>query len=435
MRHWLRRGSVHRDAIGAIIAGLASQVALVLSGVLFARLLGPEGRGDLALLLLLPAVVFQVGNLGLPNASAYYIAQQPERGAAIVHRLRGFASIQAVVLVVAHAVAIGIVIWPRDSRLHLEAAVTLLWTPALLVQEYGLGILQGQRRFGTFNVLRTVPAFLYAIAATCLLVMRRHDVLPVLAVLTLLISIHGGVTLLIAISRLGETGPGGRAPTLRQLIVFGLKGVLGSSYPVETFRLDQLVVGLFLSSSDLGLYLVALSFINLPRFISQSLSYIAYPYIAAEHNHARQRAAVWRFFWVTIGINILVVLGLELVLAPLVAFFFGDQFAASVPAGRVLLVAVALLNARRILAEGMKGAGYPAAGSIAEVVSFVILIPAFLLLARSLHLVGVGVALAVSAAVSLVVLLALYLVGWSRPSSVTSEPEALHVEETGSVSV
>src|SRR5689334_19231755 len=91
VQDWRRPGSVQRAAFGAISAGLAGQAALVLSGVVFARVLGPQGRGDLALVLLLPAIVYQLGNLGLPLATAYFIAKEAGQTAPIVRQIRTFA--------------------------------------------------------------------------------------------------------------------------------------------------------------------------------------------------------------------------------------------------------------------------------------------------------------------------------------------------------
>ncbi len=415
--------------LGAVTAGLAGQAALVLSGVVFARLLGPEGRGNLALLLLLPAVVYQVGNLGLPIACAYYVAQDPYQSASIARLLRVFASIQMAGLVVVHAAVIAIVIWPRDSSLRTAALISLAWTPAQATQEYGLAILQGQRRFVSFNVLRQVPAFINALVAAGLLVIRWHDVTPIVTMLVVPNVILGWATLVFALGHPQGAPSSGNETTLRQLIVFGAKAMLGSSYPVETFRLDQLVVGLFLSASDLGLYVVALSFINLPRIISQSVGFVAYPQVAAERDRAKQRLAIWRFFWATTGITVLVVVGLELLMPTLIPLFFGSQFAAAVPVSRVLLVAAVLLSARRILSEVMKGAGNPAAGSIAELVSFAALVPAFVVFTRSLHLVGVGVALTASAAVSLTVLIFLDLAAGRRPALALADLEATLIEE------
>src|SRR5260370_37896407 len=76
-RRWLRRGSVPRAALGAISAGLVGQLALMLSGVIFARELGPQGRVDVALLLLLPAVVFHFSATSLPRAAALTQAIKP----------------------------------------------------------------------------------------------------------------------------------------------------------------------------------------------------------------------------------------------------------------------------------------------------------------------------------------------------------------------
>jgi O-antigen/teichoic acid export membrane protein len=340
------------------------------------------------------------------------------------------------VFVGVHAVVIAIVIWPRDSSLRTAALISLAWTPALASQEYGLAILQGQRRFFSFNVLRQVPAFINALVAVALLVIRWHDTALIVAMLVLPNLVLGATALVLALGRPSDAALDGRQIPLRQMILFGAKGMLGSSYPVESFRLDQLVVGLFLSASDLGIYVVALSFINLPRIISQSIGFVAYPQVAAERDMAKQRSAIWRYFWATTVITAMVVVGLELFLPGLVTLFFGLQFAGAIPVSRVLLVAAVFLSARRILSEVMKGAGNPAAGSIAELASFAALVPAFLVLARSLHLVGVGLALAISAGVGLAALVLLDLARQKRPVLALTDLEAVLIEEAqGSVPV
>ncbi|PYQ65145.1 MAG: hypothetical protein DMF54_11940 [Acidobacteria bacterium] len=418
LRESFRPGSVQRSASGAVAAGLTGQLALVVSGIALARVLGPQARGSLALLLLLPAVVYQAGNLGLPLACAYYLAQEPRRSRAIVRRLRTIGPLQAVLLGGIHALAIAIVIWSRSPELRLAALITLPSTSAQLMQDYGLAILQGLRGFRAFNILRTLPSVANAVVGVILFGLQLRNLVWVVAILIVPGICISAFTLAFAIARSRNNSPLGEAgPTLRQLIRFGAKGVLGSSYPVETFRADQLIVGLFLSATDLGRYVVALSFVNLPRFISQSIGFIAYPHVAAELQLKSQRRAMWRFFWVTTALTVMTVLVLELLVPILLPILFGSQFTESVPIARVLLVAAAFFSARRILAEVMKGAGNPAAGSIAELASFVALIPAFLLFTRSFHVIGVAVALTFSAALSLAVLILLDLKATRRQDS------------------
>ncbi len=68
------------------------------------------------------------------------------------------------------------------------------------------------------------------------------------------------------------------------MLSFGVRGMLGASSPIEYYRLDQAVVGLFLAPVALGIYTVALAFTNLPRFVSTSVGMVAYPHVAAEQD-------------------------------------------------------------------------------------------------------------------------------------------------------
>ncbi len=76
---------------------------------------------------------------------------------------------------------------------------------------------------------------------------------------------------------------GGSSPTpsRRRAFRYGVSAVLGSSSPAEILRLDQAIIALALSRYTLGLYVVAVAFTNLPRFISQSVGIVAFPRVAA----------------------------------------------------------------------------------------------------------------------------------------------------------
>ncbi|HSE05616.1 MAG TPA: hypothetical protein VLK35_15820, partial [Methylomirabilota bacterium] len=71
---------------------------LVVTGVLLARMLGPDGRGYLAALILWPLVITQLGNLGIPSALTYSIARDPLSSRAIARLGLSFAIPQALLL-------------------------------------------------------------------------------------------------------------------------------------------------------------------------------------------------------------------------------------------------------------------------------------------------------------------------------------------------
>jgi O-antigen/teichoic acid export membrane protein len=198
-----------------------------------------------------------------------------------------------------------------------------------------------------------------------------------------------------------QTKPG-LAPMLR----FGLKGMIGSLYPVESFRIDQIFVGLFLSPLALGYYVVAVAFTNLPRFIAQSVGLVAYPQIASQRDHATRRRWLW-IFAASTGVLLVLCVGLlEIALTPFVRIFFGPSFLPSVPIAQVLLAAGLFLGGRRILAEGLKGAGYPFAGTASELASWVALAPCLAIVAAfRFGPVAVALSVLVSAVVSVATIL------------------------------
>ena len=173
--------------------------------------------------------------------------------------------------------------------------------PPHLAQQYGLAILQGRERFLAFNILRTAPAAVYAAAVAVLLVLDLDGLGEVA------LAVDGGergasalLTLTVALRGLGP-GVEAAAPPVREMVAFGAKGLLGASSPIEYYRLDQAVVGLFLTPVALGIYAVALAFTNLPRFISTSVGMVAYPHVAAQSDPVEARRKLWRFFLLTVA--------------------------------------------------------------------------------------------------------------------------------------
>jgi O-antigen/teichoic acid export membrane protein len=386
---------------GTIATGLLGQVFLIVSGVFAARLLGAEDRGHLALLVLVPAALAQIGALGLPVATTFYIAQNPQNARAIVCRLARVYIAQAALLLAVHAVILVVLIHFSDIGLA-PALLTLAVIPSSLAQQYGLAIFQGTQAFRRFNILRILPGGFYALGLTVLAIGGLESLVIVTAIWVGTTAVAAISTAVTSARALPEESAGG--PSIREMCRFGGRALIDATSPVEAFRVDQAVVGVFLSPTVLGLYVVALAFTNLPRFISQSIGMVAYPRIAAlPLRHARRE--IWRYVAVVVVIAGVAVVLLEGVMSRLVPLFFGSEFAPAVPLARILLVASFLVAIRRVLADGLRGTGRPGLGSLAEVSSWVVLFPALAAFAAIWGGKGVALALLLAASVSLVVLI------------------------------
>lgn len=390
---------------GSILTGFLGQAVLIVSGVLAARILGVQDRGYLALLVLFPAVLAQIGSLGLPLAATFELSRDRSRWAEVVRTLVRPFTLQCVSLVLLHAGILLAVFWGDPHAVRVSALMSLGAVPAILGQSYGTATLQGQQRFLAFNVLRTLPAVAYTVAVLAVFVVGGNLQWVVAGWIAASL-VSAAVTVWVAVRPVRLQSARRSPEALRSMLRFGLKGLLGWTSPVETFRLDQAVVGLFLTPAALGLYVVGLAFANLPRFIAQSVGYIAYPRIAARRGEEAWRE-LWQFFWLASGAAALVVLALELGVSWLVPAFFGDEFSGAVVLTRILLIGALFLSARRVLTDGAQGLGRPGLGTIAEVSSWAFLLPALAIFTPLWDARGVALALAVSAALSFAVLLGL----------------------------
>ena len=401
------RSAASRALGGTLAASAISQLALIVSGVLVARGLGPEDRGHLALLVVVSAICCLILSLGLPAAVTYYIARDRSHARAIASSLLMPALLQVgATLALQLALLVALVIHDPD-RVKFAAMISLLLVPGFLAFAYGLAILQGQQRFAAYNVLRTVPTVIYVTGVVVAFVLNSADLVRLMAIWTGANFVGGFLTAGVALRGLPRAPTSSPPPSRSQMTRFGLKSLLGAASPIEAFRLDQAIVGLFLTPVALGLYVVALAFTNLPRLVASSVGFVAYPQVAAQSNPAAARRVMWRYFFLGVALSALAVGALEIATGKLVTFFFGSEFGGATPIVRILLLGFLFMGARRVLTDGVNGMGYPGLGTIAEVASWVFLVPTLAIFLPLLGVEGMALALTISWGASLLLLLAL----------------------------
>ena len=411
-KHW---SPLRQDAAETILTGIAGQAVLVISGILVARALGPEKRGYLALLVVFPVILSQIGSFGLPQAATYFIAMNRDGARGIYNRLKISILGQVLVLVIIHLVIVSLYVHQQSVDVAIAGYLSLAVIPGMLAQQYGLAALQGCQMYRPFNVMRLMPATMYAILILSIFLANVAS-LPSIAFAWALSYFMVGIFTVyyakIRVLRLTENKNNTNSPSLSQMFKFGLKGLLGTVSPMQNFRIDQLVAGLFLSPVSLGLYVVGQAFTNIVRFIAQSAGMVEYPAVAADVDNNTAKQLIWRFF---IGISVMngvIVLSLIVLMPILVIFFFGKAFSGSIPIARLLLLGAYFESSRRILVEGMRGMGKPEVSTWVELSMY----PLFAILAPILiiHYGLIGLAVAVILCYFLSLLVALVFFRFSK---------------------
>jgi O-antigen/teichoic acid export membrane protein len=351
---------------------------------------------------LVPLVLSQIGGLGLPLALTYYVAARPESAWQLLAGLRQVVIWQVASLMVLHACLLwALFAGSSGAEIPYAAAVTLLVVPGTLAQQYGLAMLQGLQQYRAFNILRLTQAVLYSVGAVVAYVAGWRDLL-IVTVIWVLSTVGAGVlTIVVATAGARERTRDSQVDR-RQMLGFGLRGLLGYVSPVENFRLDQAVAGFLLSPSALGLYVVAAAFTNLPRFVAQSVGMVAYPAVASQPTRRLARREMLRFFVVGSLMSAGVVAILEALAAWMVPFFYGHEFEPAVQITQILLLGALFLSLRRLVTDGLRGMGLLGIGSLAELIGWVTLAPCFLVLVPRYGLGGIAWSVVIAWGVSLI---------------------------------
>jgi len=358
----------------------------VLTGVLLARALGPEGRGELAAVLLWPGLLALVGSLGVMEAVTYHAA----RSTAPLGRLLGSSLVlggaQATVLI-----TVGAVVVPRALASYGPDAVSaarayLVYIALFFAALYLMAVISGLQRYGQFQVLRLLvvvlsAAGLVALAVTGALTVRTA-VYAYLAA-NLVTAVAAAAMLRTWRADLGID----RALTSR-LLAFGARSHGGNLASTLNERLDQLLISIFLTPASLGLYVVAVTLTSVAALVGSSTGMVALPSVASMPPGPERVRAARRLIHVTLLGSVAATVPLLALLPTIIQVFFGRAFLGAVGPARVLLVAAVALSVGRVLGAVLRAVGRPLDAGLAEAAALGVTVLGLAVLLPFLGLMG-----------------------------------------------
>jgi len=374
----------------------------IATGILSARLLEPEGRGALAIVLFWPSIIAAVGILSLPTAVVY------ARGRSAADR--GAASASAIWLSLALAVIcmgvgyIGIPSVLDEPGLQKLAQYYLLaFVPFNFFALTLLAIDQSDMRFLRYNLLRLTPSIIYLFG---LMVLWAADAVRVSTVIWAVLL---GTILTVLIRLSIEHRSICTRPSIfegRAILHAALRFHGGTFLALLFTHADRFVVITFWDRSTVGLYAVAFTLATAGlTTVSAAFRELLFPRLAEAQNLADQRRLIsqtlrYAMLILTLGT------GAFAGIAPwLLPFLFGKAFAGAVDICIVLLVAFVPTALRDIITKGLRGTGDWLPCVIAEGLSLTTFILAVWLLASSLDVLSVPVALLIANSASLIYLM------------------------------
>lgn len=373
------RMSLVRAALGNVGSTLASTALLLLTGILTARVLGPEGKGNYAFAMLVPHLAVNVSMLGLTTALVFFVARdRRQAGSALGTSL-------AVVLAVAGTCTGALLLLARSLNSGNSPTALLSVTAWAIPALAGYGLcrhaLLGLERMSGVYVLNALDkAILLALLLAATLAGRGA-----LANFCLLYSISAGVGFALALA-LTLPALGGRLRVSRSYagssLRYGLRSHLGWLAEILNYRLDMLIVQLLGGAVTLGFYSVAVSIAETLWLIPNCVSVVLLPHLVARG--AKGSVSTPLVCRALLLMSLLGGVGLAVLGLPLVVGLYGQAFEPAFAPLALLLPGVALYSIVRPLGADFAARGKPGLASAAAGVSLLLtvvldvsLIPAF----------------------------------------------------------
>jgi O-antigen/teichoic acid export membrane protein len=327
--------------------------------------------------------------MGLSLSYSYFVARERAAAQTLADRIRRLAQLQVSLLTVLHVVVLAAVVQGKPEYIAIAAAITVLSVPLSFASEYSLAALQGLGDLQRTNLLRVLTPIAYALGLLPLAAIGDADLTTIVVVMMATNAIATVPAVIAARRRVGGR-EGNSATQVREIRRFALGSFAGYFSPLEAFRLDQLMVGLYVSPRALGIYVAGSAVANVPRFFGSAVGLIVAPALSAERDVAVQLRQLKRFTALTTALTLLIALPLIASIGLLLPLLFGDAFREGIAVGRWLLIASVFLAVRRVIANAARGLGHPAISAPSELLSTAVFVGGMLALGGDASLASIG---------------------------------------------
>jgi O-antigen/teichoic acid export membrane protein len=396
-----------RNGLSAVAQSLAIKLLVIAiniaTGIITARMLKPEGRGELAAMILWPVFLASAMTLGLPSSLVYNLKHEPERRARLVA-----AALALSVLLSASAVLIGVIMMPywlaQYGTETVWMAQLMMWhTPVCALVLVGRGAFEAKGDFGNSNkTILFTP--LLGLAGLIVLVLADAAT-PFRAALTY--TVNGIPILIWTLFRLWRDFKPrwvGLGDSIRRLLPYGVRSYGIDLLNALSLQIDQALVVGFLSPEAMGTYVVALSLSRMLQLFQQAVVMVLFPKAAARPV-GEVVALTGRM--ARISTVLTTVAGAAVIFSGqwLLRLLYGAEFVSATNLLRLLVLEAVIASTTLVLAQAFMALGKPGIVTVLQGIGLALSVPLMLVLIPRHGLLGAGIALVISAAVRLALMM------------------------------
>ncbi len=399
--HKLGLSKLIKNSVGTLVRQLGAGVLQLLTVIVIARVLGPEGNGQFAIALLLPTMLYRFLEMGLPTANAHFI------GSGKVSVRTAFnTSLQWSTFLIPLGLTLGALsIWLAASQWFPGVPPFALWLalsvyPALLLQTFLASIFQGLQDFKAYNLVLLLQPAITLLLSLVLVAMGEGTTTGLIAsylvgvVITLVVSYgtlrrhfdghsggqsgnhSDGASSAARVARTsfkesfkesvrtGSFRVGSARAAVKEysqnILRYALKSHISIALAFFNYRVDVYLLNLLGNTADTGVYVIATQMVEKLWLLSGAVSIVMLPLISqlASEEDRRKRITPLLCLWVSVLTGLAaVVTGLFAV--PIVGILFGSSYALAAVIIQILLPGIVAWSGARVLAQDITARGKP----------------------------------------------------------------------------
>lgn len=411
-----------RNVLGTFGAEVLTVGLNMLLGILTARLLGPERRGVLTLVMTLPLTLVHFADLGVSQANIYLIGRRKRPAEAMLTN--------SLVIALGSGLIIATILWLlRDLVLDTLLRglptpyfpVILLLLPLLLLYTYWVAILRAWERFRLVNLLLLMmPVSLLICVTPALLIFRgRSDSIDWATTAYLAGTLLAvGISLFVIRRQVHQQSASAvklfDIRLARESLGYGLKSYVQNLMGHLAYRLDIYLVALFLDPRDVAFYSIAVSIAELAWYVPNSVGIVLFPKlsnVAEERIHPLTAEVCRHTFIITLlttaGVTLAGIIGIPLL--------YGSEYRPAILPLLALGPGIVVMSLYKVLTRNFSSRNRQQVCVIIALVGLVLNVGLNVLLIPRLGTIGAALASSVAYSVMSVTL----LLAFRRESSLT----------------
>ena len=345
-----------KDGVAVFGTQLFILIVGFVTGIILARLLGPEGKGILSSLLVYPTIMISLLSLGVRQSAVYYIGSKKYSDSDIIGVTSLLLIVSSLIGVLSAAILFSYISNPNFDIILILFAVFII--PADLAINYYTGILIGKKQITKFNQIMSLnPVINFLLIIFLVYFSGLYVKGAVLATLIGKIVISGYSVYLVnrkfSLSVCYVPDLTKKMVSMGAIYAFSLF-ILNLNYQVDIIILERLS-----NATEIGQYTIGVGLSQLLWQLPSALGIVIFSYSSNAKDASNFSQIIARMVRMVFPIVLVAAVFLYYISDYIIPLLYGSEFIPSIGVLKILLPGIILMSLFKMLNMDLAGKGKP----------------------------------------------------------------------------